>query len=246
MPGEAGQCLGGQCHPVPEQPGGTAVVTTLKPGVSQNLIKLLTSRQLLSLSLCSGRKLSGEHTEQTLGCQTLGEVWAGQQGWVGEQRLCPLCWVLLVAPGPEQQQSSAQAPRQGGTSIPLCRDTLGTPARTRPRPQAGPAAASARGREAGKHTSLLHLPLNKKSSKCLINSLGRNKNIMRKTIWLEKKMALASSLLLAVAVHMCLAEVVIRALANGLFTCFYIAPLYVLVILNLAAKRSSSEICVKP
>lgn len=42
VPGEAGQCLGGQCHPVPEQPGGTAVVTTLKPGVSQNFIKLLT------------------------------------------------------------------------------------------------------------------------------------------------------------------------------------------------------------
>jgi len=69
---------------------------------------------------------------------------------------------------------------------------------------------------------------------------------MRKTIWLEKKMALASSLLLAVLIHMCLAEVVIGALGNGLFTCFYIAPLYVLVILNLAAKRSSSEICVKP
>lgn len=103
-----------------------------------------------------------------------------------------------------------------------------------------------RRREREKHTSLLHLPLHKKSSKCLINSLGRNKNIMRKTIWLEKKMALAGSLLLAVLVHMCLAEVVIRALANGLFTCFYIAPLYVLVIFNLAAERSSSEICVKP
>lgn len=61
-------------------------------------------------------------------------------------------------------------------------------------------------RRDGKHTSLLHLPLNKKSSKCLINSLGRNKNIMRKTIWLKKKMALAGSLLLAVPGHMCLVK----------------------------------------
>lgn len=61
-------------------------------------------------------------------------------------------------------------------------------------------------RRDGKHTSLLHLPLNKKSSKCLINSLGRNKNIMRKTIWLKKKMALADSLLLAVPGHMCLVK----------------------------------------
>lgn len=38
-----------------------------------------------------------------------------------------------------------------------------------------------------KQSSLLHLGPNKKSSKCLINSLGRYKNIMRKTICLRKK-----------------------------------------------------------
>ena len=38
-----------------------------------------------------------------------------------------------------------------------------------------------------KQSSLLHLGPNKKSSKCLINSLGRYKNIMRKTICLQKK-----------------------------------------------------------
>lgn len=227
------------------------MLTTLKTGVSQNPIKLLTSRQLLSLPLCSGRKLCGEHTQQMLGCQALGSGPA-QQGWRGLGRAAGAggvssacarsagCWCWHLA-----QSSSRAVPRlTGRVAHPsLC---AGTPWGPQPWPRAGPAAASARGREAGKHTSLLHLPLNKKSSKCLINSLGRNKNIMRKTIWLEKKMALAGSLLLAVAVHMCLAEVVIRALANGLFTCFYIAPLYVLVILNLAAKRSSSEICVKP
>lgn len=134
-----------------------------------------------------------------------------------------------------------------GEAAPATRD-VGTPAAGpgTPRRRQGRRAPPRAGGRRGKRTSLLHLPLNKKSSKCLINSLGRNKNIMRKTIWLKKKMALAGSLLLAVLVHMCLAEVVIRALANGLFTCFYIAPLYVLVILNLAAKRSSSEICVKP
>lgn len=174
----------------------------------------------------------------------------GAAGPTQASTVTPLPPALLGAAGWHRCRAAAAAragtcgPSLGTSGTSLCAVPAGAVATWGPR--CGLGRPLPHKREAGNHTSLLHLPLNKKSSKCLINSLGRNKNIMRKTIWLEKKMALAGSLLLAVLVHMCLAEVVIRALANGLFTCFYIAPLYVLVILNLAAKRSSSEICEKP